>query len=145
MTQQYEAKLLELLNKITTTQKYYGELEHPTSAQFIQNDLPLIYVDFLGEDTKTNYTCELTFSLYIVHLSYSKHKSNRTKKHSELYDLNDDIRKTLFMQSILESSPITLKKLSKIYDAVSANGYLTIYKRDLTFIIPNNIEEEDLH
>jgi hypothetical protein len=49
------------------------------------------------------------------------------------------------MKPIIDSTPIQLKKLSKIYDAVSANGYLTIYKRDLTFVIPNNMEEEDLY
>jgi phage gp37-like protein len=142
--QKYEKSLIDRLKNIATVQKYYGELEHPSTAQFIQNDLPLIYVDFLGEDTNNNFTIELKFSLYIVHLSYSKHKDNRTKKHYELYDLITDIRESLFQKSILDSSPILLKKLSKIYDAVGANGYLTIYKRDLTFIIPNNIHEEDL-
>lgn len=145
MTQQYELALIDSLKDIATVQKYYGELEHPTTAQFLQNDLPLIYVDFLGEETNSNFTIELTYSLYIVHLSYSKHQSNRTKKHYELYDLNADIRKELFMKSIIDSTPIQLKKLSKIYDAVSANGYLTIYKRDLTFVIPNNMDEEDLY
>jgi len=145
MSKLHELELIDRLKDIATTQKYYGELEHPSTAQFLQNDLPLIYVDFLGEDTIDSFTLELKYSLYIVHLSYSKHKSTRTKKHYELYDLNADIRKELFMTSILDSQPLSLKKLSKIYDAVSANGYLTIYKRDLSFSIPNNITQEDLN
>ena len=138
MSKLYEKALIEKLQDIATTQKYYGELEHPTSAQFVQNDLPLIYVDFLEEKPMGNLHTELTYSLYIVHLSYSKHKSTRTQKHYELYDLNTDIRKALFCKSILDSKPISLSKLSKIYDAVSPHGYLTVYKRDLTFEIKND-------
>jgi len=138
----YEESLIDELKEIATVKKYYGELEHPTTAKFIQNDLPLIYVDFLGEDTNKDFTLSLQFSLYIVHIAYSKHTHTRTKKHYELYDLITDIRKKLFMKTILDSDYIQLKKLSKIYDAVSANGYLTIYKRDLIFTIPNSIEED---
>ena len=126
-------------NTNVTVEKYFGELEKPEDGNFAKGDLPIVYIDFIEDDTSKANTIDIGFSLYIVHMAYSKNKITRENTHNEIHDLLQEIYKSLSFKSIEGSDPVEMKKLQKIFDASAAGGYLTVYKKDISITIQNPI------
>ncbi len=119
----------------TNAVKYFGELSNPSKAKIDINKLPLIYIDYTGDKPINVIKKEHSFSLYITHISFSKNQNSRIKKHYELYELLSIIDEKLNLQSFVNSEPIRIGKTQKIYDQVTENGYLTVFKKDFTAIL----------
>ena len=134
----FETKVIETLNKddLKAT-KYYGELINPKSFQYNQQDLPIIFVDYIGDKPVDTLRKDYKFNLYIAHISYSVNKKTRKQKHQEIYSLLKDIDERLALESFNGSEPIKIGKTEKIYDALTKDGYLTVYKREFTAILDN--------
>ena len=139
MYKKYHDGLLTAIRTNITAEKYFGELENPEKGNFAKGDLPIVYIDFIEDDTSKPNTIDLVFSLYIVHMAYSKHKTTRENTQNEIHDLLKNIYKELSFKSIEDSEPIEMKKLQKIYDASAAGGYLSVYKKDISMTIKNPI------
>lgn len=134
----FETKVIEALNENELkAHKYYGELINPKNFQFNQQDLPIIYVDYIGDKPIDTLRKEFKFNLYIAHISYSKNKKTRQQKHQEIYSLLKAIDETLDLNSFDNSEPIKMGKTEKIFDAVINEGYLTVYKREFTATLNN--------
>lgn len=141
MYAKYHQSLLDIINTTPNIKadKYFGELSELEKGNFIKNGLPIIYIDFVGDDFPNTKDIDITFSLYIVHMSFSKNKITREKTNNEIHDVLQKIYKLFSFKSIFGSDPIKLEKLQKIFDATAAGGYLTIYKKDLSIRIKNPI------
>lgn len=133
----YQDEIIKKIGTIVNTKAYAGELNNPQDGLFLQQNLPCVFVDFIEDDTSDVHTSKVVFSLYIVHISYSKNELNRAKVKKELFTLLKDIYKAIAFKPILDSKPIRLTKLKKIFDAVAKGGYLTVYKKDIHIDIPN--------
>ncbi|WP_455756480.1 hypothetical protein [Sulfurimonas sp.] len=146
MYQKYQSGLVETItiNAGIKAKEYFGELENPQDGKFLKGSLPIIYIDFIEDDTSKPRTIDLNFALYIVHASYSKNELTRKDTQNEIHDLLKKVYKHLAFQSIEDSEPIELKKLKKIYDANAANAYVTVYKKDISMSIPNPILTGDI-
>lgn len=141
MYQKYHDGLITAVTTNTTinAEKYFGELEKPEEGNFLKGSLPIVYIDFIQDDTTKPRTIDIDFSLYIVHMSYSKNKTIRTNTQTEIHDVLKEIYKHLAFKSIEDSEPLELKKLRKIFDANAAGGYLTVYQKEISMTIPNPI------
>lgn len=141
MYSRYQEALINAIKKETdiNVQTYFGELENPQEGKFLKGSLPIIYIDFISDDTSSPRTIDIEFALYIVHMSYSKNKQTRKNTKNEILDLLKKVYKSLAFKSIENSKPIEMKKLTKIYDASASGGYLSVYKKDLSMQIPNPI------
>jgi hypothetical protein len=138
MIGEFETAVIEVLNKDEIkADKYYGELIDPKKFQFNQKDLPIVYVDYIGDKPDSPIRKEYKFNLYIAHISYSKHKNTRQQKHQEIYSLLNEIDKRLSLKSFENSEPIKMGKTEKIFDAVINEGYLTVYRREFTATLNN--------
>jgi hypothetical protein len=135
--QKYEDELKKILSNIATTETYFGEFYNLSDIKIDSKKMPIIYVDFLGEDPD-NFKEGLEFSLYIAHAAYSKNENTRDIKRYEVYTLLEDINKTLQSRPILDSNIIKVKSSSKILDAKSSNAYITIFKKNIEFTINKN-------
>ena len=117
------------------TDKYFGEIRDPQKVKIDINNLPLVLIDYIGDDNQSALKKRHSFSLYITHISYSNNKKTRTSKHYELYELLEKIDKLLNLQSYSESEPIRVNRTRKIADQVTDIGYLTVFKKDFTVIL----------
>ncbi len=124
-------------------QKYFGELIDPKKFQFSQNELPMIYIDYIGNEPSDLIRKKHKFNLYVAHISFSKNEKTRTKKHLELYELLTEIDKRLSTNSFSNSEPIVIGKTQKIFDAAVASGYLTVFKEEFTVILKNEEETNE--
>lgn len=141
MYSKYQEAIIETIKNHTNVnvEAYFGELENPNEGKFLKGSLPIIYIDFIEDDTSKPRTIDIEFALYIVHMSYSKNKQIRINAKDEIHDLLKKVYKSLAFKSVENSQSIELKKLRKIYDASAAGGYLSIYKKDISMQIPNPI------
>lgn len=142
--QDYEDELKRILNKVTTCEKYFGEFATPNKIQIEKSKLPLIYLDFIGEDPISSFELKLEFSLYIAHAAFSSNKKTREKNQSEVADLLIKINKELYNSCVLDSQPISLKNSKKILDNKVDNAYITIFQKNLEFIIPKQNQGEEI-
>ena len=132
----FEQEVIQVLkDQDIHTKKYFGEFSNPQNIQVNLNDLPLIYLDYTGSEPEGRIKEEHTFYLYIAHISYSKNEVTRSNKHYELYELFDKIKKTINLKSFENSDPIRWGKKTKIYDAVTDKGYLTVFTQSFTTIL----------
>ena len=127
---EFEIELIKKLNTICLTKIYFGELENPAEAKFINIKLPLIFVDFVGDAPNGVFKSKIFFNLYIVNLAYSK--SGKINSKNELMELIKKINKTISGITLAKSNYIVLGNLTKLYDAKSNKGYLTLYRRALS-------------
>ena len=114
-----------------SVRRYYGELSEPARPMLKDGELPLILVDFVGDKSLSVSEVQLSFNLYIAHVSLSKNRDTRQKKHEEVLELLHLIDKSVSLHLADRSSLIQLGSLKKIFDAKSDKGYLTIYMRQL--------------
>ncbi len=136
MLENFEEELISKLNTFVHTQKYFGELANPSETRLDINNLPLVYLDFVGSSkiAGNRLQQEHNFCLYIVHLSYSANKTTRTNKHYELYELFAKLKENLNIQSFANFEPITWGSSKKIYDQNIASGYLTVFTQNFSTI-----------
>lgn len=128
---------VELNKDGLNSKKYFGELENPKTYNFKVNEMPLIFIDFVGDKPVDLIRKEYSFNLYISHISFSKNEKTRTSKHHAIYDLLKEIDNKLSMKSFANSEPIKIGKSKKIYDAVVKAGYLTVFTKELSVILNN--------
>jgi len=136
MITDFEKSVIDVLNVDgLNAKKYFGELGDPKNFKFVTHEMPLVFLDFIG-DTPDNPIRDIyKFNLYIAHISYSKNKETRSLKHYEVYGLLQEINKRLSLKSFLNSEPIKIGKSEKIFDSVIGAGYLTVFKREFTTIL----------
>ena len=140
----YEDELKVILNKVTACEKYFGQFATANKIQIDKSKLPIIYVDFIGEDPISSFELELEFSLYIAHASFSSNKKTREKNQDEITDLLININKHLYNACVLDSQIIELKNSKKILDNKVDNSYITIFQKNLKFIIPKQNQGEEI-
>lgn len=132
MVSTFRKEFISLLSQSATTKEYFGELANPKKPLINKNDVPLILVDFTGDQHINIIEKEVFFSLYIIHVSYSKNADNRTEKENKVLDLISKIDDSIQLVELAGYEGIRLKRLQKIYDGVSEVGYLTVYMRNIS-------------
>lgn len=138
----FEKSIIDSLNKNNLhTKKYFGELIDPRNFQFKEGDLPLILIDYLGDEPETNFTNKYSFNLYVAHISYSNNEKTRGLKHQEIYELLNQVNNNLDQKSFDGSNPIQIGKSEKIFDSMAKQGYLTVYLKKFTVILKKEIYE----
>ena len=133
--------IINVINNIdgVTAEEYAGELENPKDNRLNKAALPIVYIDFVEDDTSNPNHIDLFFSMYIVHISFSKNKENRKNVKIELDALLNEIYENIAFKSLVNSEPIELGKLKKIYDANAAGGYMTVFRKSVSMRVPNPI------
>lgn len=111
---------------------YFGEFSNPSEAKLLKTFLPGIMVDFVESKPDGLDRDNVTFSLYIVHSTYSKQEALRTQTDVTLLDFIHSIRRSLMRVSINNSDPIEITRIKKIYDDAKDGAYLTVYQMVLT-------------
>jgi len=114
------------------TKDYFGEFTRPSEAKLLKTFLPGIMVDFVESKPDGLNRDNVTFSLYIVHATYSKQEDLRTKTDVTLLDFIHSIRRSLMRISIDNSDPIEITRIKKIYDDAKDSAYLTVYQMVIT-------------
>lgn len=114
------------------TKDYFGEFTNPSEAKLLKTFLPGIMVDFVDSKPDGLDRDNVTFSLYIVHVTYSKQEIHRTKTDLTLLGFISKIKKTLMRVSLSGSDPIEITRIKKIYDDAKDSAYLTVYQMVLT-------------
>jgi len=130
-TQQDIIDAIQSIGEDISVRRYYGELSTPSQPLLSDGELPLILVDFVGDKPLSISEVQLTFNLYIAHVSLSKNRHTRQKKHEEVLILLNQIDKSLSLALTDNTSLLLLGSLKKIFDAKSDKGYLTIYMRQI--------------
>jgi hypothetical protein len=134
-----------LKNAGFNTKDYFGEFTNPSDAKLLKTFLPGIMVDFVESKPDGRSRDNVTFSLYIVHATYSKQEILRTQTDSTLLDYLHRIRRTLMMKSIGGCDPIVVVKIKKIFDDAKDSTYLTVYQMVINTTLYDPIPfEEDL-
>ncbi len=129
----FETAVIEALNNIDITcSKYFGEFSNPQTVSLDLNHTPIVFIDYVGSKPIGRVKEKHEFYLYIAHLSYSQNKINRSAKQYELYDLLADIKKALNLKTFNNSEPITWGTKSKIFDAATDKGYLTVFNQSFS-------------
>lgn len=125
-------------NKDVHVSKYFGELSQPKTYKHPQDGNPKLLIDYVKEDPdKNSPTSKHTFNIYVAHVSFSGNDKTRTQKHKDIYSLLDHINSRLAFESFADSEPIRIDKTEKIFDNLSQQGYLTVYQKRFTCILPN--------
>lgn len=128
------------------TKDYFGEFTRPSEAKFVKSFIPGIMVDFVDSKPDELDREEASFSLYIIHATYSKQEDKRTQTDLSLLDYIWSIRKSIIRQSVGNSEPIKIVRIKKIYDDAKDSAYLTVYQMVITAVINDTetIYEEDI-
>lgn len=126
------------------TKDYFGEFTRPSEAKLLKSFLPGIMVDFVDSKPDGLNRDNVTFSLYIVHATYSKQEDLRTKTDVTLLDFIHSIRLSLMRISIDNSDPIEITRIKKIYDDAKDSAYLTVYQMVITAMLNDStpLDEE---
>lgn len=126
------------------TKDYFGEFARPSEAKLLKTFLPGIMVDFVDSKPDGLQRENVTFSLYIVHATYSKQENLRTQTDLTLLDYIWSIRKLIIRKSIGGSDPIEITRIKKIYDDAKDSAYLTVYQMVITATLndPTPLDEE---
>ena len=130
-TQQDIITAIQSIGDDISVRRYYGELSDPTRPQLTDGELPLVLVDFVGDKALSVSEVQLSFNLYIAHVSLSKNRATKQKKHEEVLELLHRIDKNVSLKLVDDGSLVRLGALKKIFDAKSDKGYLTIYMRQV--------------
>jgi len=129
----FQTALIEHLNTAEfKTKDYFGEFTRPSEAKLLKTFLPGIMVDFVESKPDGLNRDNVTFSLYIVHATYSKQEIHRTQTDVTLLDFINQIKKALMRVSLSDSDPIEITRIKKIYDDAKDSAYLTVYQMVLT-------------
>lgn len=129
----FETKVIEALKNIDINcSKYFGEFSNPQKVNIDLNNTPIVFIDYVGSKPNGRIKEKHEFYLYIAHLSFSQNKINRANKQYELYDLLDAIKKALNLKTFNNSEPITWGSKSKIFDAATDKGYLTVFNQSIS-------------
>lgn len=125
--------IIEAIQEIgdVNVDRYYGELSNPSRPQLADGKLPLVLVDFVGDKPLGQTEVQMTYNLYVAHVSLSKNPNTRTKKHEEVLLLIDLVDKAVSLTLAEDAALIRLGSLKKIFDAKSDKGYLSVYMRQL--------------
>lgn len=136
MLEKFEEEVISCLQEFVHTQKYFGELANPDKTRLEPNNLPLVFLDYIGASQiqGNRLEQEQNFCLYIVHLSYSNNKKTRTDKHYELYELFSKLKNALNIKSFAQSDPVMWGSSKKIYDQTVASGYLTVFTQNFSTV-----------
>ncbi len=134
MLKNFNTALIAALSSVDglTARQYRGELGNPEGAKALARELPLVMVDFVGDD-HAGHALKKTavFNLYIVHVSFSGNDTAREGKRWELVDLVEEIDERITAKSFAGSQPVKLQKLQKLFDGQAGGGYLTAFMRTL--------------
>lgn len=125
------------------TKDYFGEFSNPSEAKLLKTFLPGIMVDFVDSKPEGVDRDNVTFSLYIVHATYSKQETLRTQTDITLLDFIHSIRRSLMRTSINGSDPIEITRIKKIYDDAKDSAYLTVYQMALTVTLNDLIPTDE--
>lgn len=133
MIASFQTALIEHLKTAGfNTKDYFGEFSNPSEAKLLKTFLPGIMVDFVESKPDGLDRENVTFSLYIVHATYSKREELRTETDLTLLGFMSSIRKTLMRVSLSDSDPIEITRTKKIYDDAKDSAYLTVYQMVIT-------------
>lgn len=116
-----------LETKNFNVKSYFGEFDKPDTAEVLKTFLPCVMVDFVESIPDGLFREDVTFSLYLVHLAYSKQEETRKGKDYALLDFIKDVKDALHVKSIGGNEPINVTKIKKIFDAAKGQSYMTVY------------------
>ena len=121
--------ILEALREIdrVTVTPYLGEISDPERPDLNQHQLPIIFVDYVGDESDGE-TRKLFFNLYVVHVTYSNAPAYRHGAHDEVFTLLEEIDTRL---RHVETAHLLPRRSRKIFDDRTPKGYLSIYSRSV--------------
>ncbi len=124
--------------------EYFGEFDRQEQAKVFKNLLPGVMVDFVKAKPDELYRENVTFSLYIAHVTYSAQEQLRSETNVSLLDYIFGIRTSLMRVSVGGSDPINVVEYRKIFDAVKDSAYLNVYLMTITTTLYNHTINEDV-
>jgi len=133
MLKEFQKALMAKIGETVGVREYRGELSSPEKAKALAKELPLVMVDFVGDDHGGHALKKIAvFNLYIVHVSFSGNITARETKRIELVELIETVDEAITAKSFAGSGYVKLQKLTKLFDAQAGVGYLTAFTRTLT-------------
>lgn len=136
MVASFEKALKDYLKeKSFNVKSYFGEFDKPDTAEVLKTFLPCVMVDFVESKPDGLFREEATFSLYLVHLAFSKQEDARKNKDYALLDFINNVKTTLHLNSIDGSEPINVTRIKKIFDAAKGTSYMTVYLLNFSVLL----------
>jgi hypothetical protein len=120
-----------------TVRPYYGEVADPEKPEINSHHLPLIFVDFVGDESDGELR-RLFFNLYFVQVAFSANDTYRSGAHDETFAVMEAADRAL--RKVPEAN-VMPRRSKKIFDDRTAKGYLTIYAR----AVEAHITDEGVH
>jgi len=144
MISTFQTALIQYLKDkgFNNVKDYFGEFTRPSDAKIFKTFLPGIMVDFVDATPQAPYSDEVTFSLYIVHATYSKQEYMRKQGDITLLDFIHSVRQSLYYAVVSGSYPINIKRIKKIFDDAKDGMYLTVYQMAISTTLNYPTEEE---
>ncbi|MCL9820936.1 hypothetical protein NCR96_04155 [Helicobacter sp. 14348-15] len=96
---------------------------------------PLVYLDFVGDEYKDEFSKKCFFEIYIIQATQSSAKQNRESTFKEQMDFLEEIDTFFYNYKFKNANSIILGKLKKEYSDMTKNGFLSIYKRSFEVIL----------
>lgn len=96
---------------------------------------PLVYLDFVGDEYKDEFSKKCFFEIYIIQVTPSSAKQNRESTFKEQMDFLEEIDTFFYNYKFKNANSIILGKLKKEYSDMTKNGFLSIYKRSFEVIL----------
>lgn len=124
-----------LKTKDFNVKSYFGEFDKPDTAEVLKTFLPCVMVDYVESKPDGLFREEAMFSLYLVHLAFSKQEDTRKSKDYALLDFIKDVKTALHIKSVDGSEPINVTRIKKIFDAAKGSSYMTVYLLSFTVML----------
>ncbi|MEW5833046.1 MAG: hypothetical protein AB1763_09445 [Campylobacterota bacterium] len=141
----FQSALIEHLQATgLNVKEYFGEFDRPEQAKIFKTFLPGVMVDFVEAKPDELYRENVTFSLYIAHVTYSAQEQLRSETNVSLLDYIFGIRQSLMRVSVGGSDPINVIKYKKIFDAAKDSAYLNVYLMTITATLYNQTINEEI-
>lgn len=145
MIASFQAALIDHLKATgLNVKEYFGEFDRPEQAKIFKTFLPGVMVDLVEAKPDELYRENVTFSLYIAHVTYSAQEQLRSETNVSLLDYIFGIREALMRVSVGGSDPINVVRYKKIFDAAKDSAYLNVYLMTITTTLNNPTVNEEI-
>lgn len=131
------------VENVLTIETYMGEFEDPSKIENMLNK-PLIFLDFVNESYQDIATKKVDFKIYVCSRCSTQEKDKRIANKYVAIKLIEEIDKVLIDELFSYGFEANLTNLSKTYERVSEQGYISLYTRDFSVLIKTTNEGEGI-
>lgn len=131
------------VENVLIIETYMGEFEDPSKIENMLNK-PLIFLDFVNESYQDIATKKVDFKIYVCSRCSTKEKDKRIANKYVAIKLIEEIDKVLIDELFSYGFEANLTNLSKTYERVSEQGYISLYTRDFSVLIKTTNEGEGI-